>query len=56
MPKYMFTGAYSTQGQNGILKEGGTARRAAVAAIVERVKGKVESHHFALGRNDFYII
>jgi fructose-bisphosphate aldolase, class I len=47
---------YSTQGQTGILKEGGTARRAAVAAIVERVKGKVESHHFALGRNDFYII
>ena len=56
MPKFMFTGTYSTQGQNGILKEGGTARRAAVAAIVERVKGKVESHHFALGRNDFYII
>ncbi len=56
MPKFMFTGTYSVQGQNGLLKEGGTARRAAVEAIVKRVKGTLEAYYFALGDHDFYVI
>lgn len=56
MPKYMFTGSYSAQGQNGLLKEGGSARRVAVDAIVQRVRGKLESYYFALGGHDFYVI
>ena len=30
MPKYLFQASYTTEGAKGLLKEGGTKRRAAV--------------------------
>ena len=40
MPKYLVTGEYIGDGISGLLKEGGTARRAAVKALVKSVGRK----------------
>ena len=57
MGKYLLHGSYSIEGNRGIIKGGGgTARRKAIAALVESVGGKLESAYWALGKDDFYII
>jgi uncharacterized protein with GYD domain len=56
MPKFMIKASYSTDGARGLLKEGGTARRAAVQKVVESMGGKVEAFYFAYGDADAYVI
>jgi len=56
MPKFMIKASYNTDGAKGLMKEGGTARRAAVQKLVESVGGKVEAFYFAYGEADAYII
>jgi uncharacterized protein with GYD domain len=56
MPKYLFTGSYTTEGARGVLKEGGTGRRGAVMELMASLGGKVEGYYFAFGSDDFYII
>ena len=56
MAKYLFEGRYSTEGIKGVLKEGGTGRRAAVEAAVKSFGGKVESIYYAFGDTDVYVI
>ena len=36
MPKYLCQGSYTEKGLNGVLKEGGSKRRAMVEQLVER--------------------
>ncbi len=56
MPKYLWTGSYTLDGLRGVLKEGGSSRRAAMEAAIESIGGTLEAFYFALGTNDFYII
>ena len=56
MPKYLFKGSYSREGIAGVLREGGSARRAATKRLAESVGGTLESFHFAFGSADFYAI
>jgi uncharacterized protein with GYD domain len=57
MPKYLVTGRYNAPaGVQGLLKEGGTGRRDAVAKLIEGLGGKLESMYFAYGENDVYAI
>ena len=56
MPKFMIKASYSAEGARGILKEGGTGRRAAVQKLVEGIGGKVEAFYFAYGEDDAYVI
>lgn len=56
MPKFMIKASYNPEGARGLMKEGGTARRAAVQKLVEGLGGKVEAFYFAYGENDAYII
>ena len=49
MPKYLFTGSYSAEGARGVLKEGGTGRRAATEKLVASLGGKVEAYYFDHG-------
>ena len=56
MPKYLFTGSYSAEGAQGVLKEGGTGRRAATDKLVASLGGTVEAYYFAFGSDDFYLI
>ena len=56
MPKYMFEAHYNAEGAKGVMKEGGSGRRAAVAKTVEGLGGKLESIHFAFGGVDAFVI
>jgi uncharacterized protein with GYD domain len=55
MPKYLVTGSYTPDGVKGVLKEGGSKRRAAVTQAIESLGGSVESFYFAFGGDDFFI-
>lgn len=52
MPKYLFMGSYTREGLQGLLKDGGTKRRAVAQRAVESVGGKLETFYFAFGDND----
>ena len=56
MPKFLIKATYQTDGARGLLKEGGTKRRAAVQKIVEAAGGKVEAFYYAYGEDDAFII
>ena len=56
MPKYLFTGSYTAEGARGVLKEGGSGRRAATDKLIESLGGTVEAYYFAFGSDDFYLI
>ena len=56
MPKYMLTVSYSREGIQGILKDGGTARRDAVAATIKSIGGSLEAMYFAFGADDAIVI
>ena len=56
MPKFMIKASYNTDGAKGLMKEGGSARRAVVQKLVESLGGKVEAFYFAFGEDDAYII
>ena len=55
MARYLFQGSYSTEGIKGVLKEGGTGRRAAVEAAIKSMGGKLESYYFAFGDTDVFV-
>lgn len=56
MGRYLFQGSYSVDGIKGVLKEGGTGRRAAVEAAVKALGGTLEAYYFAFGDTDVYVI
>ncbi len=56
MPKYLLQVNYTTEGAKGLIKEGGTARRAAAQKAAESLGGRVESMYFAFGDTDAYVI
>ena len=56
MPKYMISGSYSQSGIKGVLGEGGSGRRDAVAKLAASVGGSLESFYFAFGGDDFYVV
>ena len=56
MPKFMIKASYTADGAKGLLKEGGTGRRAAVSKLIEGMGGKVEAFYYAYGDDDAYII
>jgi uncharacterized protein with GYD domain len=56
MPKYLVQASYLSEGVKGLLKEGGSGRRAAVDALFNSLGGSVEVFYFAFGDEDLYII
>jgi uncharacterized protein with GYD domain len=56
MAKYLLKASYTTDGVKGVLKDGGTGRRAAVEQTVEGLGGSLESFYFAFGDADAYVI
>lgn len=56
MPKFLITGSYTAEGARGLLKEGGSSRRAAVQKALDAVGGKLEAFYFAFGKDDAYVI
>ncbi len=56
MPKYLFQGSYTSEGVNGVLKEGGSKRREATKQFVQGLGGTLEAYYFAFGNDDFFAI
>ena len=56
MPKYMTVASYTTEGLKGLMKEGGTGRRAAVEKAVSALGGRLEGFYFAFGEDDVFVI
>jgi uncharacterized protein with GYD domain len=56
MPKFLIKVVYTAEGTKGLIKEGGTGRRAAVQKLVEGLGGKVEAFYYAYGEYDAYLI
>lgn len=56
MPKYLFHASYTTEGIKGLLKDGGSKRRAVVEDLLKSVGGKLESMYFAFGDTDVFAI
>jgi uncharacterized protein with GYD domain len=56
MAKYLCQGSYTQEGLQGLLKEGGSKRRAMVEKLVKEMGGKLDAYYFAFGGDDFFII
>ncbi len=56
MPKYLAHCNYVGEGVKGLLKEGGSSRRAVVEKLVGSVGGTVEAFYYAFGETDLYVI
>ena len=56
MPKYLLQGSYTAEGAKGLLKDGGSKRRAAAKTLVESVGGKIECLYFTFGKTDVIAI
>jgi len=56
MGKYLFHGSFSAEGLRGVMKDGGTSRPKAVAALAESVGGRMESYYFAFGDDSYFVV
>ncbi len=56
MPKFLIKASYNADGVRGLIKEGGSKRRAAVQKLVEGMGGKLEAFYYAYGEDDAFII
>ncbi len=56
MAKYLLQANYTVDGVKGLLKEGGSARRAAVENLFKSMGSTVEAFYYAFGDNDLFII
>jgi len=56
MPKYLLQGSYTAEGAKGLLKDGGSKRRAAAKTLIESLGGKIECIYFAFGKSDVIAI
>ena len=56
MGKYLLQASYTQEGLAGLVNEGGTGRKAALAETIEGAGGSLESLYYAFGKNDLFII
>ena len=56
MALYLLHGTYTAEGTTGLLKDGGSKRRAVVQKMVDKAGGKLHAFYYALGEDDVYAI
>jgi uncharacterized protein with GYD domain len=56
MAKFLVQAAYTVDGAKGIMKEGGSARKAQLGQLIEKVGGRLEAFYYAFGEWDVYSI
>src|SRR2546428_13561200 len=54
--KYLIKASYTPEGAKGLLKDGGSKRRAAAEQALKSAGGKLEVFYFAFGDTDAYVI
>ncbi len=56
MARYLLQANYVGEGIKGLLKEGGTSRRAAAEKAIKSLGGNLEAFYYAFGDTDAYVI
>lgn len=56
MPKYLVEASYTVEGVKGLLKEGGSGRRAAIENATRAAGGSVEAFYFVFGEDDVIVV
>jgi len=56
MAKYLLQANYVGDGIKGLLKEGGSSRRAAAERAIKSVGGTMEAFYYAFGGTDAFVI
>jgi uncharacterized protein with GYD domain len=56
MPRYLIHASYTAEGAKGVISEGGSGRRDAIAKLAEGLGGKMECLYFAFGDDDVVTI
>ena len=56
MSKYLIEASYTNEGVKGVLKEGGSGRRAAVEKLITAAGGTLEAFYFVFGDDDVIIV
>ncbi len=56
MSKYLFQASYTQAGVKGLLKEGGSGRRAALTQTVEGLGGSLDAMYYAFGDVDLLMV
>ncbi|MEK6601450.1 MAG: GYD domain-containing protein [Candidatus Binatota bacterium] len=56
MAKYMMKASYTVDGTKGLMKDGGSARRAAVQKMIEGLGGTLECFYYTFGEPDAFAI
>jgi uncharacterized protein with GYD domain len=56
MPRYLAQVNYTGEGTRGLLKEGGSSRRAVVEKMIKSLGGKMEAFYYAFGDKDLFVI
>ena len=56
MAKFMVRASLTTEGMRGLLKEGGSSRKATVEKMINGLGGSVETFYFAFGDADVFVI
>jgi uncharacterized protein with GYD domain len=56
MFKYLISGDYTVEGTKGLIKDGGTGRKAAIEKMAASLDGSLESFHFAAALPRYHVI
>ena len=56
MAKFLIRATYTADGAKGLMKDGGSGRKAAVDKAISGMGGKLESFYFALGDTDAFVV
>jgi uncharacterized protein with GYD domain len=56
MPKFLIKASYTADGVRGLIKEGGSKRRAVAQKLVEGLGGKLEAFYYTYGEDDAVMI
>ena len=56
MPKYLIEASYTSEGAKGVMKDGGSKRRAAAEQAIKNAGGKLDAFYFAFGDADALVI
>jgi uncharacterized protein with GYD domain len=52
MPKYLIQASYTAEGAQGVISEGGSSRREAIAKLAAELGGTLDCFYFAFGDED----
>jgi uncharacterized protein with GYD domain len=56
MTKFMVRASYTAEGTKGLMKEGGSSRKATVGNLIKGLGGNMEVFYYAFGETDVYVI